>query len=110
MKVVVTGGAGFIGSHLAGAFLEAGHDVIVIDNLSSGRAEQVPEGAVFHELDIRSPEAADLIVHERPDAICHHAAQMNVRYSVEDPVFDADVNVLGMLKLLEAGRRAGTRT
>jgi UDP-glucose 4-epimerase len=110
MKIVVTGGAGFIGSHLADAFLEAGHDVIVIDNLSSGHAEQVPEGAVFHALDIRSPEASELISDERPDAICHHAAQMNVRYSVEDPVFDADVNVLGMLKLLEAGRKAGTKT
>ncbi|HXC49363.1 MAG TPA: NAD-dependent epimerase/dehydratase family protein [Candidatus Limnocylindrales bacterium] len=110
MKIVVTGGAGFIGSHLAGAFLEAGHDVVVIDNLSSGKAGQVPGGAVLHALDIRSREASELISSERPDAICHHAAQMNVRHSVEDPVFDADVNVLGFLRLLEAARKAGTKT
>ena len=109
MKIVVTGGAGFIGSHLAGAFLEAGHDVVVIDNLSSGRAEQVPGGATLHVLDIRSVEAGELIRKERPDVLCHHAAQMNVRYSVEDPVFDADVNVLGFLRLLEAARSSGTR-
>lgn len=108
MKVLVTGGAGFIGSHLADAFVGAGHEVLVLDNLSSGKAAQVPAGATLHALDIRSVEAAELVAKERPDAICHHAAQMNVRYSVEDPVFDADVNVLGLLRILEAARKAGT--
>jgi UDP-glucose 4-epimerase len=110
MRILVTGGAGFIGSHLAEAFLAAGHDVAVIDDLSSGRREQVPAGARFHQADIRSAEAARIVADEKPDALCHHAAQMNVRRSVEDPAFDADVNVLGFVRLLEAARRAGTRT
>jgi UDP-glucose 4-epimerase len=109
MKIVVTGGAGFIGSHCAGAFLEAGHEVFVIDNLSSGREDQVPAGAELSVFDVRSAEAAGLVSKVRPDVICHHAAQMNVRYSVEDPVFDADVNVIGFLRLLEAARSAGTK-
>jgi len=108
MKIVITGGAGFIGSHLADAFLAAGHDVAVIDNLSSGHREQVPAGARFYQADIRSQEAARVIAEERPDVLCHHAAQMNVRFSVEDPIYDAEVNVLGMVRMLEAARAAGT--
>ena len=109
MKVVVTGGAGFIGSHLADAFLAKGHEVTVLDNLSSGHRSQVPAGARFHEVDIRSEEAARVVAGTAPDALCLHAAQMNVRHSVEDPAFDADVNVVGMLRLLEAARKAGTK-
>ena len=109
MKILVTGGAGFIGSHLADAFLTEAHEVVVLDDLSSGHRAQVPGGARFHEVDIRSAEAAGIVAAEKPDVLCHHAAQMNVRYSVEDPVFDADVNVLGLLRVLEAARRAGTR-
>jgi UDP-glucose 4-epimerase len=109
MKILVTGGAGFIGSHLADAFLAAGHDVLVIDNLSSGHREQVPAGAKFFEADIRSPDAAKIVSTEKPEAICHHAAQMNVRFSVEDPAFDAEVNVLGLIRLMEAGRNAGLK-
>jgi len=108
MKILITGGAGFIGSHLADAFLAAGHHVAVIDNLSSGHFEQVPKAARFYQLDIRSEEAAGVVIGEKPDVLCHHAAQMNVRFSVENPVYDADVNVLGMLRMLEAARAAGT--
>jgi UDP-glucose 4-epimerase len=108
MKIVLTGGAGFIGSHLADAFVAKGHDVVVLDDLSSGHRSQVPAAARFHAVDIRGEEAAGIVADEKPDALCLHAAQMNVRRSVEDPAFDADVNVLGMVRLLEAARRAGT--
>ena len=110
MRILVTGGAGFIGSHLTEAFVGAGHDVVVVDNLSSGRREQVAAGARFHEADIRSADAARIVADEKPDVLCHYAAQMNVRHSVEDPAFDADVNVVGLLRMLEAARKAGTRT
>ncbi len=106
--VVVTGGAGFIGSHLADAFVADGARVVVIDDLSSGRRENVPAAAELHVLDVRSPEAASLVERLRPDLLVHQAAQMDVRRSVADPAFDADVNVRGTLNLLEAARRAGT--
>ncbi len=109
MKIVVTGGAGFIGSHLADAFVGAGHDVAVIDDLSSGSRDQVPAAARFHQADIRSEDAVRIVAAEKPDVLCHHAAQMNVRRSIEDPAFDAEVNVLGMLRLVEAARSAGTK-
>lgn len=108
-SVLVTGGAGFIGSHLAGAFVAAGDRVVVIDDLSSGREENVPKGAALEVLDVRSPAAAELVETMRPDLLVHQAAQMDVRRSVADPAFDADVNVRGTLVLLEAARRAGTR-
>lgn len=104
--LVVTGGAGFIGSHVADACIEAGHKVVVIDDLSSGRRENVPSEAELHELDIRSQEAADLIRQTRPRALIHHAAQMDVRRSTEDPAFDAAVNILGTLNLLQAAVEA----
>ncbi len=107
MKVLVTGGAGFIGSHVADALVDRGYDVHVMDDLSGGRRANVPDAATFHELDIRSDEAADLMQRERFDALVHLAAQMDVRRSVADPRFDADVNVLGFLNLMEAGRDAG---
>jgi UDP-glucose 4-epimerase len=106
MKVLVTGGAGFIGSHVADALVARGYDVHVLDDLSGGRRENVHASATFHELDIRSDEAADLIRKEQFDALLHLAAQMDVRKSVADPRFDADVNVLGMLNLMEAGRES----
>ena len=109
MKILLTGGAGFIGAHLAEAYVEAGHEVTVVDDLSSGHRENVPGGVRFEELDIRSPEAAALVEEVAPELINHHAAQMNVRLSVEDPLFDADVNVRGLVNIVEAGRRAGTR-
>ncbi|MDX1439662.1 MAG: GDP-mannose 4,6-dehydratase [Rubricoccaceae bacterium] len=106
-KVVVTGGAGFIGSHIVDALLEQGCDVHVLDNLVTGRRENISGRAVFHELDICSPDISDLFGRERFDAMVHMAAQMDVRKSVADPVYDASVNVLGLLNLLEAGRATG---
>ena len=106
---MATGGAGFIGSHLVDALVERGDEVVVIDDLSSGFRENLNDEAEFHQLDIRSPEAAELVRQRRPNAVAHHAAQMSVRHSVEDPVFDADVNVMGSLNLLEAARDVGAR-
>ncbi len=107
--VCITGGAGFIGSHLADAFAEQGHRVLVVDDLSSGRRENVPEAAEFHQLDIRGPEAARLVEGAGIDLLVHQAAQMDVRRSVADPVFDAGVNVVGSLNLFEAARRGGVK-
>lgn len=107
MKILVTGGAGFIGSHVTDALIDEGHEVHVIDDLSGGRRENVHGDAAFYEVDIRSREAADLLANESFDVLVHHAAQMDVRRSVADPRFDADVNVLGFLNLMEAGRRNG---
>ncbi|MEP7002688.1 MAG: NAD-dependent epimerase/dehydratase family protein [bacterium] len=101
---LITGGAGFIGSHVADRFLAEGWAVHIIDNLYNGRRENVPEGATFHELDIRDPACADLIKTLTPEVLVHLAAQMDVRKSVMDPAFDAQVNVLGSLNLLEAVR------
>lgn len=108
-NILVTGGAGFIGSHLADAFLAAGHRVAILDDLSSGKRENVPDGAELHILDVRSAEAADLVRRQPPDLLVHQAAQMDVRRSVADPMHDADVNLRGFLNLLEAAREAGTR-
>jgi UDP-glucose 4-epimerase len=107
--ICITGGAGFIGSHLADAFLARGDRVLIIDNLSGGRRENVPQGAELYVLDIRSKEAAAVVRESGVDVLVHHAAQMDVRRSVEDPVFDADVNVLGSLNLAEACRHGGVR-
>ena len=107
--ILVTGGAGFIGSHVADALVEAGHRVLVLDDLSSGRRENVSPGAELKVLDIRSAEAAQLIEDEKVEAIYHLAAQMDVRRSTEDPRFDAEVNILGFLNLLQAATGAGTR-
>ena len=106
MKILVTGGAGFIGSHVADAFVDARHDVHVLDDLSSGKKENVPDAATFHEMDIRSDEVVGLFKKERFDVLVHHAAQMDVRRSVADPKFDADVNVIGFLNLAEAARES----
>jgi len=107
--ICVTGGAGFIGSHVAEALLAAGHRVLVIDDLSSGVVDNVPRGVELHVLDIRSQPAAQLLQDERVEVLVHHAAQMDVRRSVADPVFDADVNIKGLLTLLEAGRQGSLR-
>ena len=105
-RILVTGGAGFIGSHVADRLAAAGHDVAVVDNLSTGRREFVPAQANFYQYDINSPEAAELIRAWRPEALVHHAAQMNVRFSVADPVADARENILGSLNLLQAAAEA----
>ena len=109
MKILVTGGAGFIGSHVCDRYLGAGHEVFALDNLSSGKKENLAPSVRLLELDIRSPEAARWIEQNTPDVLCHLAAQMDVRRSVEDPRFDAESNILGMLNLLEAARKAKVR-
>jgi UDP-glucose 4-epimerase len=109
MKILVTGGAGFIGSHVVDAYLAAGHEVLVVDNLCTGKRENLNPKARFHELDILDPKTAELIRAERPDVLNHHAAQMDVRRSVADPLFDARTNILGTISLLEAARHAGVR-
>ena len=109
-KALITGGAGFIGSHVVDLFLSEGWTVDILDNLATGKRERLSSGATFHELDISSPEAASLVERGRYDVICHLAAQIDVRKSVDDPVYDATVNVLGTLNLLEAVRRSGAQT
>jgi len=103
-RALVTGGAGFIGSHVADALIESGAQVEVIDNLSSGKREQVPSGAKLHHLDIESPEAAEVVRRGSFDALFHLAAQIDVRKSVADPAFDSRTNIGGTLNLLEAFR------
>jgi UDP-glucose 4-epimerase len=107
VRVVVTGGAGFIGSHVAEALLGRGDEVVVLDNLSSGSREKVPEGARLAEGDIRDPDR--LFDDVRPEVCFHLAAQADVGTSVERPAYDADVNVLGTLRVLEAARRHGAQ-
>jgi UDP-glucose 4-epimerase len=107
--ICVTGGAGFIGSHVADALVAAGHRVLIVDDLSSGRKENVPKDSELHVLDVRSEEAGRLLVDRKVEILVHHAAQMDVRRSVADPVFDAEVNILGLLNLLEAARGGSLR-
>ncbi len=109
MRILVTGGAGFIGSHIAQAYCDAGHEVAILDNLSSGHRENIPAAATLLHHDVRSNEAAEAVRDYAPEVINHHAAQMNVRVSVDDPSFDADVNILGLLNILEPARKAGLR-
>ncbi len=107
MKIVVTGGAGFIGSHVVDAYIAAGHQVIVVDNLSTGRRENVHPAAALVEMDVNDPALADLLQDERPQVVNHHAANPSVSLSVHKPLFDATQNILGTLHVLEAARRAG---
>ena len=100
MRVLLTGGAGFIGSNVAERLLARGHEVIVVDDLSSGKRENVPDGAGFCEEDIRSG-CEEVFRDFRPEVLCHQAAQMDVRRSVLEPDYDADVNVLGTVRLLQ---------
>ncbi|HZT08218.1 MAG TPA: NAD-dependent epimerase/dehydratase family protein [Chloroflexota bacterium] len=109
MRVLVTGGAGFIASHVAERFLQLGHDVIIVDNLSTGRRENVPAGARLVEMDIASPDVGALIREVRPEIVDHHAAHADVRQSVENPSQDAAVNVVGMIALMHEAARAGVR-
>lgn len=101
MKILLTGGAGFIGSHIVDLYLEEGFDVVVVDNLSSGKIENVSKKAKFYKADIRNRDRMEEIFKkERPHIVNHHAAQINVRHSVENPVYDAEVNIIGSLNLL----------
>lgn len=105
MKIMVTGGAGFIGSNVVDGYVAAGHDVVVLDDLSAGKRANVNPGARFYEVDVRSPEVADIMEREKPDVLNHHAAQISVPDSVVDPLHDADVNIKGLINLLESAVR-----
>ena len=109
MKIMVTGGAGFIGSHVTDLLVKTGHQVVVVDNLSTGRRSNLNPQAIFYEMDIRSAEMERVFAQEKPEVICHHAAQMDVRRSMEDPLFDADVNIIGSIKLAQLAINHGTR-
>ena len=103
----MTGGAGFIASHVSDAYIAAGHEVVIVDDLSSGKRANLPAAAKFYHADIRTPEAREIIRNERPQVLSLHAAQIDVRRSVADPAFDASVNVLGMINMLEGAREVG---
>jgi UDP-glucose 4-epimerase len=109
MRILVTGGAGFIGSAIVDAYLSKGHRVTVVDNLSSGKKKNLHPKAVFVKADIRGKELSRLFKRERFDVVNHHAAQMDVRRSVADPLFDASVNVLGLINLLDLSRTTGVK-
>lgn len=116
MKVLVTGGAGFIGSNLVDRLLAEGHAVDVIDSLATGSLANLSDARAdrahtfsFHQIDIREPSVADLIARRKPEVVFHLAAQADVRVSVEQPVFDAQVNIVGSLNVLEGARQAGSR-
>jgi len=107
MKILVTGGAGFIGSHVVDLYIEQGHQVVVVDDLSTGTSSNLNPAATFYEMDVRDPKIAEVFERERPDVVNHHAAQMDVRRSVDDPIYDADINILGSLRLIEFSRQFG---
>lgn len=109
MKILVTGGAGFIGSHVTDQLIEAGHEVVVVDSLVTGRKRNLNPKAKFYQVDIRSAELEKVFEAERPEVVDHHAAQMDVRRSVADPIYDADVNILGGLNLLNLCVKYGVR-
>lgn len=109
MKVLVTGGAGFIGSHLVDRLVQEGHEVIVVDNLSTGKRRNLNRAARFYKLDIQSWRLKRTFRNERPNVVMHLAAQMDVRKSVEDPMFDAQVNILGTLNILQQAVKHGVR-
>ena len=109
MRVLVTGGAGFIGSNIVDGYLAAGHEVAVVDDLSAGTPVNVSRRVHVHRVDVRSPELDTVFAAERPEIVSHHAAQVSVRRSVEEPLLDAEINVLGSLNVLETARRHGVR-
>ncbi|MGA9406035.1 MAG: NAD-dependent epimerase/dehydratase family protein [Bacteroidota bacterium] len=109
MNILVTGGAGFIGSNIVDAYVQAGHTVVIVDDLSTGSLKNVNPRAKFHKIDLRDPALENVFKEIPIEVINHHAAQMDVRKSVADPKFDASVNILGMLNLFEFGIRHGVK-
>ena len=109
MKVMVTGGAGFIGSHLVDRLIQEGHEAVVVDNLSTGKRKQVNRAARFYNLDVQSPRLERVFRKERPSVLMHLAAQMDIRRSVEDPIFDAQSNILGTINVLAQAVHHGSR-
>jgi len=112
MKVLVTGGAGFIGSHVVDVLIESGHHVSIVDNLwerGGGRIENINPKADFYKVDIREAALSEVFRNERPDVICHLAAQPGVKFSTDDPAYDANVNILGLINLLQNATRFGVR-
>ena len=109
MKILITGGAGFIGSHVVEAYLSAGHDVVVVDDLSTGSKKNLPAGVPFYLMNIGSPELAKVFELEKPQVVNHHAAQISVTVSAREPLRDATVNGLGLLNVLECSRGAGVK-
>lgn len=104
-KILVTGGAGFIASHVVDLYIEKGYEVVVLDDLSSGHERNINPSAKFYKFDIRNPRLIDIFEKEKPDFINHHAAQIDVRRSVSEPILDADINILGSINLLECARK-----
>lgn len=109
MKILVTGGAGFIGSHIADAFIAHGHHVTILDNLVTGKRENINAQATFQQMDICDNDLAEIFKQGQFDAVCHQAAQMDVRRSVADPRYDAEVNILGTLNLLQNCKATGVK-
>ncbi|MEC4687110.1 MAG: NAD-dependent epimerase/dehydratase family protein [Nitrospirota bacterium] len=109
MKVMVTGGAGFIGSHLVDRLIQEGHEAVVVDNLSTGKRKHVNRAARLYKLDVQSPRLERVFRKERPSVLMHLAAQMDIRRSVEDPIFDAQSNILGTINVLEQAVHHGSR-
>src|SRR3989338_6797933 len=110
MKILVTGGAGFIGSHVVDAFVKQGHDVVILDNLSTGKERNLNPKARFYNVDIRNKQKIeDIFSQEKPDYVNHHAAHINVAKSIEIPQEDAEINIIGSLNLIEAARKIGIK-
>ncbi len=105
MKILVTGGAGFIGSNVADGLIGEGHETVIVDDLSNGREENIPDKAVFYKVDVRGRELEDVFRKEKPDMVIHNAAQLSVRVSVEQPLLDADINIIGGLNLIDICKR-----
>lgn len=109
MKIVVTGGAGFIASQIVDAYIERGHEVHIVDDFSTGQVSNLNPKATVHKVDIADSGTAKLVEQIKPEILSHHAAQMDVRHSVADPAFDARVNIIGFINLLEASKNAGVK-